>query len=83
VPAATQKDAQGNTVHKPGIKAHPRLAAIVAVDLAYTGGISRRTMNILHRNGYSVRQLGLKIYSGPPAGGRGLGGPYGTGRMGR
>ena len=44
----------------PGIRGRGRLAAIVAADYAYYGGISQRTMNILHSQGFSTRQLRLK-----------------------
>lgn len=68
----------------PGINKRGRLAAIVAADYAYYGGITQRTMNILHSRGYSTRNLKLKrAPASRRPGGRGQGGPYGTGRMGR
>jgi hypothetical protein len=64
----------------PGIKAHDRLATLIATDLAFhPQGITRKTMDVLHKHGFSLRQLGLKVYSGP---GRGQGGPQGTGIIG-
>lgn len=63
----------------PAITKRGRLAAIVAADLVYhNGGITQRTMNILHAHGFSTRQLQLKRQ---PTTGRGQGGPYGTGHM--
>lgn len=77
----TKLDATGKPVKLPvpAIAKRGRLAAIVAADLAYKGGITQRTMNILHSHGFSTRQLQLQRQPSP---GRGLGGPYGTGRMG-
>lgn len=78
----TKVDATGKPIKLPipAIAKRGRLAAIVAADIAYKGGITQHTMDILHAHGFSTRQLQLKRQPSP---GAGLGGPYGTGHMGR
>lgn len=66
VPASTitdpkRTDATGKPlkIHDPGIAKRGRLAALVAADYAYYGGITQRTLDILHSRGFSVRNLKL------------------------
>lgn len=61
VPGQTLTDPKtGQKIKDPGIKQRGKLAALVAADYAYYGGITQRTLDILHSRGFSVRDLKLK-----------------------
>lgn len=70
----SKTDAAGKPIKLPvpGIAKRGRLAAIVAADYAYYGGISQRTMDILHAHGFSTRQLQLKRAPAKNVAARGL-----------
>jgi hypothetical protein len=53
----------GEKLKVPGIKSRGALAARVAADMAWFGKVSRSTLAELHRNGYSIKQLGLPYVS--------------------
>lgn len=57
----------GQKLKVPGIAKRGRLAAIVAADYAFYGGITQHTLDILHSRGFSVRDLKLKRAPRGPA----------------
>jgi hypothetical protein len=49
----------GQKLKDPGVKGRGRLAALVAADYAYYGGLTDRTLDVLHSRGFSIRDLKL------------------------
>lgn len=63
-PSKSSTDTAGNTVNTPGRKANDELTASVALDLAYDGHISRRNVQRLHDQRFSLKTLGLADRTG-------------------
>lgn len=66
VPSSTVTLKDGTKQKVPEIAKHSPLVARAAIELYFDKKISRKTLDALHKHGYSVKKLGWKYASGKP-----------------